>query len=105
MPMVSILSKERAMAAKQILDVVFRRRDQHVEAGLVLQPVEKSGIERRCAVSRDVEHVQSPLRHDFAGSLANPPWKMNRCLAVRQRTLPPTGRWCDMAKRTHAPHM
>ena len=37
---IHVVEKERAMAAEQILDVVFRRRDQHVEAGFVHQPVE-----------------------------------------------------------------
>ena len=42
-----LLEEEGAMAAEQVLDVVLRGRDQHVDAGLVHPMVEAGGVERR----------------------------------------------------------
>src|ERR1700733_2864779 len=53
--------KERAMAAYQVLDIMLRRHDQHVHAGVVHQPVEASGVERgNVLFFGDVEHGRSP---------------------------------------------
>ena len=52
--------KERAMAAEQVLHVVFRCHEQHVHAGVVHQPVQPLGVERRCVLSLgNVEHDRS----------------------------------------------
>ena len=54
-----------AVAAEQILHVVLRGRDQHVDAGVVHQAVEPIGVERNGGASGglldDVEHEQGSL--------------------------------------------
>ena len=55
--------KERAMAAEQVLHIVLRRHEQHVHAGVVHQPVQPFGVERRCVLSLgNIEHDRSPDR-------------------------------------------
>src|SRR5262249_48913614 len=49
---VHVIEKIRAMAAKQILHIVLRRRDDDVNAGFFHQPVEAVMVERNCKTTR-----------------------------------------------------
>ena len=44
---VEMVEEEEPVSAEQILDVVFRRHDQRVDAGFLHQFVETAGVERR----------------------------------------------------------
>jgi hypothetical protein len=66
------------MATKEILDIVLRCGDEHVEPGFVHEPVEQSGVEGRGVVSRRVEHGPISGEECYRGSLANPFPEMNR---------------------------
>jgi hypothetical protein len=62
---IHVIEEERAMAAEQVLHIVLRRRDQHVHAGLVHQPVKAGGVKRDRGRSFDGRvHVHSPKRRD-----------------------------------------
>src|SRR5262249_6423336 len=63
------LEEKGAMAAEQILHVVFRGREEDVDPGLVHQTIQPIGVERNCACSLfdDVEHIETP-----SGSIAAP---------------------------------
>ncbi len=64
------LEEERAVPAEQILHIVLRGRDQHVDAGVLHQAVEPGGVERD--IRRDtawfhgVEHCWNSLFHSAA---------------------------------------
>ncbi len=59
---VHVVEEERAMAAEQVLHVVLRGREQHVNAGVFHQAVEPRGVERngRCSRLDGGEHIGAP---------------------------------------------
>jgi hypothetical protein len=45
---IHVVEEERAVPAEQVLHIMLRRREQHVDAGLVHQAVETACVERNC---------------------------------------------------------
>jgi hypothetical protein len=50
---VHVVEEERAVAAEQVLHIVLRGREQHVDPGLIHQAVEAGGIERGHRIGHD----------------------------------------------------
>ena len=66
---VHIVEEDGAVAAKQVLDVVLRVGDQHIDAGIVHEPVEVLGVEGNGWLG-DVEHEGCSLDAGY-GPVAN----------------------------------
>src|SRR5262245_58995762 len=66
---VHVVEEDRAVAAEQVLDVVLGVGDQHIDAGIVHEPVEALGVEGDGWLG-DVEHEGCSLDAGY-GPVAN----------------------------------